>query len=47
MRQPDIARAESELDWSPRMDVREGLAATFEDFRVRRAAAETGAAETV
>jgi UDP-glucuronate decarboxylase len=32
-RQPDIARARSELDWEPRMPLREGLAQTINYFR--------------
>jgi dTDP-glucose 4,6-dehydratase len=35
IRQPDIARAKSELGWSPRVDIEDGLARTVEDFRRR------------
>jgi len=35
VRQPEIARARERLNWSPRMDVREGLRLTMEDFRRR------------
>jgi nucleoside-diphosphate-sugar epimerase len=32
-RQPDISRAKSELDWRPRVPLREGLSKTIEYFR--------------
>jgi len=35
IRQPDIARAEKELGWAPKMGIDEGLRATLEDFRRR------------
>jgi dTDP-glucose 4,6-dehydratase len=35
VRQPDIARARSLLDWEPRVEVREGLRETIEYFRAR------------
>jgi nucleoside-diphosphate-sugar epimerase len=35
VRQPDIARARTELSWEPAMGIREGLALTMEDFRKR------------
>jgi len=35
VRQPDIAQAREKLDWSPRMEIREGLRITLEDFRRR------------
>lgn len=36
-RQPDISLAKKELNWSPVVDVRDGLMATIEDFRKRLA----------
>jgi dTDP-glucose 4,6-dehydratase len=33
VRQPDIGRAEMELDWRPRVELRDGLARTVEYFR--------------
>jgi len=35
IRQPDITRAVTELEWSPRTEIDEGLRATLEDFRRR------------
>ena len=35
VRQPKIERAREKLDWSPQMDIREGLKLTMEDFRRR------------
>jgi UDP-glucuronate decarboxylase len=35
-RQPDIARAEALLGWSPRVTLEEGLKATIVDFRARK-----------
>ncbi|MCH7780376.1 MAG: SDR family oxidoreductase [Acidobacteria bacterium] len=35
IRQPDITRAVTELGWSPRTEIDEGLRATLEDFRRR------------
>ena len=35
VRQPDIARATAELEWSPTTDIHEGLRITLEDFRRR------------
>ena len=34
-RQPDIGRARSVLNWSPKVDVEEGLRRTVEWFRAR------------
>jgi nucleoside-diphosphate-sugar epimerase len=34
-RRPDITRARTELGWEPRVDRRQGLAATLADFRSR------------
>jgi len=38
IRQPDISRALLKLNWSPKMDIHEGLRVTIEDFRERLAA---------
>jgi len=46
VRQPDITRAKTKLDWGPTEDVNDGLAATFEDFRRRTDSARAEAAET-
>ena len=35
VRQPDIERARTELDWSPRTPVKEGLVKTLADFKRR------------
>jgi len=35
VRQPDITRARESLGWSPRVDIREGLTRTIDDFRRR------------
>jgi UDP-glucuronate decarboxylase len=40
-RQPDITRAKRNLDWKPQKPLREGLAATLEDFRERMEAGES------
>jgi len=39
-RQPDIGRARRLLGWEPKVPLRDGLAKTLEDFRVRLAAGE-------
>jgi dTDP-glucose 4,6-dehydratase len=38
LRWPDITRARTQLDWHPRIPVREGLSATIEWYRSRQAA---------
>jgi UDP-glucuronate decarboxylase len=40
-RQPDIARARLNLDWEPRMSLREGLVPTLADFKARMVAGES------
>ena len=35
VRQPDIGRARRRLDWTPTIDLEEGLRRTMEDFRRR------------
>ncbi len=39
-RQPDIARARRNLDWEPRVSLREGLVPTLADFKARMRAGE-------